>query len=193
MILVRLAQGCLLLVVLSVVAACAQRASFEGTSLPARPAPNFTLTDQYEQPWTLSAQRGTEIALYFGYTHCPDECPTTIAKLARAVAELHGHKAEVAFVTVDPARDTPARLRTYVEKFKGGPIVGLTGSPRRLASVYHAYHVWAQRIPGDIRVGYEVAHATPVFLIDANGNLRVLHDDSDPRTAFLHDMSVLGT
>ncbi len=169
--------------------ACAGGGGFEGTELSAA-APNFTLTDQSSRPWSLSAQHGTSVALYFGYTHCPDDCPLILTKLSRSIAELGpGANAEIVFVTVDPARDTPPVLAAYLHRFHGARIVGLTGSRAALAKIYAAYHVWAQRIPGSRRGGgYKVAHASPVYLIDPSGRLRVVHDDSDARSAFTHDL-----
>lgn len=181
----------LLVCLLGLLAACASP-SFDGTSLPPRPAPDFTLVDQHDRPWTLSTQRGATIALYFGYTHCPDDCPLTLAKLSRALSTLRDRRAEIAFVTVDPARDTPARMNAYLQHFHGAPIVGLTGSRTALARVYHAYGIWAQPLPRKPNGDYDVAHASPVFLIDASGMLRVVHDDSDPRDAFVHDLRELG-
>lgn len=181
-------------ILIATLAACSS-AHFVGTALPARPAPQFTLVDQDGRAWSLAAQRGTTVALYFGYTHCPDDCPLTLAKLSRAFAQIDPAHAdtEIAFVTVDPARDTPAVLAAYVRHFHGARIVGLTGSGAALRAVYAAYHVWSQRIPGtSARHGYAVAHASPVFLIDAQGRLRVVHDDDDPRSAFVHDLRILG-
>lgn len=187
-------HACLALVV--TLAACAQPVSFDGTTLsPALPAANFTLVDQTGHRWSLDAQRGTNVALYFGYIHCADTCPLTLAKLSRAIAALGTSRshAEIAFVTVDPARDTPSALAAYLRRFKGAKIVGLTGTQAALERVYTAYHVWAQRIPGYARGGdYAVAHASPVFLIDARGVLRVVHDDSDTVSAFTHDLRALG-
>jgi protein SCO1/2 len=176
-------------------AACSS-ARFDGTAMsPVRQAPPFTLTDQSGHAWSLDSQRGERVALYFGYTHCPDDCPLTLAKLSHAIAELgsNGKNSEIAFVTVDPARDTPAVLAAYIARFHGARIVGLTGSRTALARVYRAYDVWAQRIPGaSPSHGYDVSHASPVFLIDSAGRLRVVHDDDDPRSAFVHDLRLLG-
>ncbi|HUY41142.1 MAG TPA: SCO family protein [Candidatus Dormibacteraeota bacterium] len=184
----------LLAVIVTVLAACGSGTAFTGTAFsPARPAPDFTLVDQAGRNWSLASQRGTSVALYFGYTHCLDECPLTVAKLARAIAALpSGDRAEVVFVTVDPQRDTPRVLAAFVRRFRGATVVGLTGTHRALARVYAAYHVWEQRIPGRARRGgYAVAHASPVFLIDDRGMLRVLHDDGDARSAFVHDLREL--
>lgn len=183
------------LILFLALAACSTRASFDGTALsPPRAAPAFTLTDERGEPWSLAAQRGRSIALYFGYTHCPDDCPLTLAKLSHAIADLGGggRDAEIAFVTVDPARDTPAVLAAFLRHFHGARIAGLTGTSGAVAAVERAYHVWSHRIPGSSRSGYQMAHTAPVFLIDAAGMLRVVHDDDDARSAFLHDLRALG-
>lgn len=154
-------------------------------------APDFTLTDQHGAPWSLSAQRGKAVALFFGYTHCTDTCPATLAKLAHAIASegSAGANAEIAFVTVDPERDNPAALARYVARFSGAAIVGLTGTPAQIAGVEQTYHVWAQRIPG--RRGnddYDEAHTAIVFVIDRNGRIASMHDDADTTAAIATDI-----
>lgn len=146
------------------------------------PAPDISLTDQQGQPWTLAAQRGSTVAVFFGYTHCADTCPTTLAKLAKGLASVQG--AKVAFITVDPERDTAAVLRKYVAKFTGAPIVGLTGTQGQIAASESAYHVWAQKIPGKSgNDNYDDAHATYIFLIDRDGNQRsILHEEDTVQT-----------
>ena len=99
--------------------------------LPSGPlAPDFTLTDQDGHPYTLSAHRGHPIALFFGYAHCPDVCPTTLSALARAKRKLApgSEPFDVVLVTVDPARDSPAAMADYVSSFDAR-FVGLSGSP----------------------------------------------------------------
>ncbi len=145
------------------------------------PAADFTLQNDASVPWTLSAQHGKAVVLTFGYTHCADTCPLTLAKLTKAAQSLGPRSAdvEIAFVTVDPRRDTPAALHAFLQKIGGG-IVGLTGTPQQIDAVERAYHVWAQRVPG--RRGsddYDDAHASAIFFIDAHGNVKSLHDDSD--------------
>jgi protein SCO1 len=154
-------------------------------------APNFTLTDQHGGAWSLSAQRGKAVALFFGYTHCADTCPATLAKLASAIASQGGDagNAEIAFVTIDPQRDTPGTLARYIARFSGAPIVGLTGSPADVTSVERSYHVWSQRIPG--RRGkndYDESHTAVVFLIDRHGTIAAIHDDGDTVSAIASDV-----
>ncbi len=150
-------------------------------------APDFTLTDQHGAPWTLSAQHGKAVALYFGFTHCPDTCPTTIAKLAKAIG--NSANAEIAFVTVDPQRDSPAVLNAFVHRFSGAPIVGLTGTPKQIAAVERAYHIWAQKIPGKRgNYDYDEAHISIVTFIDANGRERMIADQDDNVTTLASDI-----
>lgn len=177
--------------------ACAslQSEAFKGTVLTPSPAPDFTLTDDSGSPWTLSKQRGKTIALFFGYTHCPDTCPLTLTKLSHAAAQQGSRASDVviALVTVDPQRDTPAVLKRYVEKFPGAAIVGLTGTAAQIAGVERSYHVWAQKIPGKHRGGaaYDDAHSSVTYLIDRNGRQRVLHNDDDALGDFADDIRLL--
>jgi protein SCO1 len=165
-----------------------------GCAHPGIPAPDFTLTSDNGAPWTLSAQRGKVVALFFGFTHCDDTCPDTLAKLA---ASLHKDgatpaTAEVAFVTIDPQRDTPAVMHRYKQRFSGAQIVGLTGTPAQIASVENDYHVWSQKIAGKKGSDdYDEAHSAFTFLIDRNGNQRMIHNDDDPQRDFVADLATL--
>ncbi len=159
-----------------------------GCAHPGPAAPNFTLTDQSGRPWTLSAQHGTSVALFFGFTHCKDTCPATLAKLAKATARAHA-KAEIAFVTVDPERDTPPVMAAYLRRFEGATIVGLTGTPAQIAKVERLYHVWAQKIPGKNGSNdYDEAHIATIFFIDPNGTQRMIADQTDGVTQLAQDL-----
>ncbi len=158
-------------------------------------APDFTLTADGGRPWTLSAQAGRPVLLTFGFTHCADTCPATLAKLARLTQSLGAaaNTVEIAMVTVDPQRDTPPVLHRFVARF-GGPIVGLTGAPSHVAQIEGAYHVWAQRIPGKHRLAndYDVAHTAVIYAIDGRGNIRSIRNDDDSDatlTASIRDVS----
>ncbi|MGA8534834.1 MAG: SCO family protein [Candidatus Tumulicola sp.] len=148
-------------------------------------APGFTLTSDENQPWSLAAQRGHSVLLTFGFTHCADTCPATLAKLARLTRPLaHGASVEIAMVTVDPRRDTPPVLHRFVARFER-PIIGLTGTPKQIAAVESAYHVWAQRTPGAhvSPRGYDVAHSAVIYAIDARGAIRAISNDDDSQAA----------
>ena len=150
-------------------------------------APDFTLTDQHGASWTLSSQRGKAVALYFGFTHCPDTCPLTLGKLAKAIG--NDSNAEIVFVTVDPERDTPQVMNAYLKRFSPAQIVGLTGTPKQIADVERAYHVWAQKIPGKRgKYDYDEAHISVVQFIDPNGRQRSIADQDDSVTTLASDM-----
>jgi protein SCO1/2 len=145
------------------------------------PAADFTLQSDESAPWSLSSQRGKAVVLTFGYTHCADTCPLALAELAKARQTLGARAGdvEIAFVTVDPRRDTPQALHAFLQKLGSG-FVGLTGTPQQIDAVEQAYHVWAQRVPGKHGGGdYDDAHASAIFFIDRRGNVSSLHDDSD--------------
>jgi protein SCO1/2 len=110
-------------------------------------APDFTLTDQNGRPYHMREQTGDGlVVLYFGYTNCPDICPLTLTDLGHARAQLgkDAERVKILFVTVDPARDTPAQLADYVKHFPPG-ITGLTGSEDELERVASGYLAFAQR------------------------------------------------
>ena len=158
-------------------------AALAGCAAAGPRAPDFTLRDDGGRPWSLSAQRGKAVLLTFGFTHCADTCPATLAKLGHLARALGPRGADLAlvFVTVDPQRDTPPELHAFVGRFDG-PIVGLTGTSEQIDAVENAYHVWAQRIPcKHPSGGYDVAHSTAIYFIDRSGRIRDLREDDDPQ------------
>jgi protein SCO1/2 len=166
-------------------AACAPRtADVAGTTqqFDVKPAPALVLTDHRGKPFSLAAERGREVVVFFGYTHCPDVCPTTLANLEHVYAKLspaERAKVDIAFVTVDPERDSQARMAKYVQLF-GPNIIGLRGTAAQLATVERDWHVWHQRT--DVtKEGYNVAHSSAIFFVAPNGDLAAMHDwhDSD--------------
>ncbi len=155
-------------------------------------APDFTLVDQDGAPFTLSHLRGHPVVLFFGYTHCPDACPTTLARLARAVHEnaVVGDT-RVVFVTVDPERDSTAALKRYVHIFDPH-FIGLTGALSKLEPVYSAYRVWREAVP--FKHGpddYSMAHSTAVYYIDYRGQIRALGNWDDDLQLVVHDLKEL--
>jgi protein SCO1/2 len=152
-------------------------------------APDFTLRDDANAHWQLSAHRGDSILLAFGYTHCADTCPALVARLERATTTLGSlaQRVKIAIVTVDPARDTPLQMHRFLSRLRdqnGSQIVGLTGSAAQIVAVERAYHVWSQRMPGR-RGRYDVAHSSIVFVIDPRGAIAGTRDDDDSQTALL--------
>lgn len=147
--------------------------TFHGTQFdPIRPVTDFTLTNQDGQPVRLSDYRGKLVVLFFGYTHCPDVCPTTLARLNRVMREL-GDEAkglQVLFVSVDPERDTPARLKQFLSHFNSA-FVGLTGQAEEVAAVNMAFGVYVKKEEVGSAAGYLVTHTARIYVIDRQGRL----------------------
>jgi protein SCO1/2 len=162
-----------LLMLVIALAACGGRPHvFGGTELaPPRPAPDLNLVDQHGQPFALGSQKGNLALIYFGYTHCPDVCPATLGAFAAARRQLGAAAEHVRFIfiTVDPSRDTPEVLRTYLAQIDPA-IVGLTGTPAAIARAEHDYGVYAAGERLDA-----VTHTDRIFLIDRAGNWRRLY------------------
>lgn len=137
---------------------------------PPVPAPELRLTGDDGAPFDLAERRGAPAFVYFGFTHCPDVCPTTLADL-RAGIRAAGVDALVIFVTVDPARDDVAALRTYVSYYGPG-FVGLTGTEDEIARTAAAWGVAYRRLEHGGANDYAMAHGSEAYLVDAAGMLR---------------------
>jgi protein SCO1 len=168
--------------------------SFRGTTYaePYPVAPEIQLTRAAETDFRLSEMRGKVVALFFGYTSCPDICPTTMAELSQALEKLGSEAAQVRvlFVTVDPQRDTPERVQEYVNHFNAD-FIGLSGSESDLASVWNEYGVFREIVDGASAAGYLVNHTARVTLIDQQGNLRVSFPFDTPVEDVVHDLDLL--
>jgi protein SCO1/2 len=137
---------------------------------PSRPAPALRLTDQDGHPFDLASLRGQPVLVYFGYTHCPDICPTTLADI-RAALRLVDVPVGVVFVTVDPARDDAAAMKQYVDYYASG-FTGLTGTEAEIAAAADAWGVSYRKLESTPAAGYAMAHSTETYLLDAAGMLR---------------------
>ena len=129
----------------------------------------FTLTGSDGKPFNSSQLAGKPAALFFGFTNCPDVCPTTLARLAKLRTQLG--KGEdgfsIVFITVDPERDRPEDVGRYTSLFNT-PVIGLTGSPAGIERVKKLYGVYSAKSPTP-GGGYSVDHTATVFLLDRNG------------------------
>ena len=139
-------------------------------------ATNFTLTSHMGQPASLSDFKGQVVLLYFGYTTCPDVCPTTLAELkeARQLLGKRSDEVQVLMVTVDPERDTVPVLADYVTHFDPS-FIGLTGTPEEIAEVATYYGVFYEQQESESALGYLVDHTATVMVIDRDGYLRVIY------------------
>jgi protein SCO1/2 len=161
--------------------------------LPPEPAPDFMLLDQDRRPFAMHAQRGRVVLLMFGYTYCPDVCPAALGLLTQVPLHLGRDAGSVrlVFITTDPARDTPERLKAYLRHFSP-QIVGLTGSRAMLDRVYQAYGVFPfQYTTATMSTGYLVSHKTAIYLIDPSGYLRVSYPWGAAPASVTHDIRLL--
>lgn len=142
---------------------------------PANPAPDFTLTDQDGEPFHLADQQGHVLAIFVGYTHCPDVCPMTLAWMKQAYDQLGEAQDDVRylFITADPERDTPDKLQRYLANWQA-PVTGLTGSLDEVAAVWQQYGAAVAKVPLP-NGGYSVNHSAEVWLVDRAGQLRLFH------------------
>jgi protein SCO1 len=152
--------------------------SFNGAALePPEPAPRLVLTDSAGTTFDLAAERGKVVLLFFGYTHCPDVCPTTLLDWRHAADSLgaDAQRVRFVFISVDPERDTPAGAQRYASRFSPG-FVGLTGTRAQVDTLMREWKIAAFRdgVPGDTSSRYTVSHPSQVFVVDGRGALRVL-------------------
>lgn len=165
--------------------------AFHGTTYEeVAPAADFALVDHDGRPVTLASFRGHPVLLFFGYTHCPDICPLTLARLQRSVRALgpRGDDVRILLVTNDPARDTPAVLREYLSRF-GPNAMGLTGDSAAVARTmagYGAYSMPPSATPGPADEHAHgshaakpalLAHSAVVYGIDREGRLQVVFSE----------------
>jgi len=139
----------------------------------------FTLVDSKGQPFASSKLAGKPYAIFFGFTHCPDVCPTTLARLVKLRRQLGNEGAfQIVFVTVDPERDGPKEVGNYADLF-GSPIIGLTGSGSQIAQVKKDYGIFSEKVgTGD---DYTIDHTATVLLFDGDQKFQstIAPDETD--------------
>ncbi len=184
----------LAVVVISVVSTLllTNQSGFRGTTYnePFPPAPNFELTHSGGDLFRLSDQRGKVTLLFFGYTSCPDVCPTTLAELNQALQKI-GNKADsvqVLLVSVDPERDTPQRIQEYVTRFNPS-FIGLSGPVDKLQKIWDDYGIFRETVQSD--AGVIVNHTARVILIDQDVKMRLSYGFETPVEDIVHDLDLL--
>jgi len=142
------------------------------TAITPAPGGDFTLTDQYGEPWSLQQARGKLVLLLFGYTSCPDVCPTGLLTVQQILQQLGDRAASVQplFISVDPQRDTPEVLKAYVGYFHP-TLIGLTGQPETLDDISRRYRTSYSYGAAAATSGYSVDHSSSLYVIDAQGQL----------------------
>lgn len=168
--------------------------SFRGSVLEEPVAvPDLSLTDQHGGTFRLSDQRGSVVLLFFGYTQCPDVCPTTLATW-RKVHQALGDDAErvrFAFVTVDPERDTPERLGLHVGAFNPD-FAGLTGTQEELEAAYEVFDVYHEKdTSSGSAAGYLISHTATTFVLDPEGRWRLRETYGTEVEDIVHDIRQL--
>ncbi|MDP3854909.1 SCO family protein [Phenylobacterium sp.] len=152
-------------------AACgpAQDSAVQSTTSAIKIGGPFQLIDTEGRPVTEQALKGKPTAIFFGFTYCPEVCPTTMAELTNWLRALgrHADQLNVVFISVDPERDTPAQLKTYLSNFDPR-IRGFTGSPEAVAAAAKAYRVYYRKVDTDDG-GYTVDHSAAIYLFDKDG------------------------
>ena len=144
---------------------------------------DFTLTDHDNRPFALASLRGKAVLIFFGYSSCPDACPTTLSKLSSVARRLGDdrHRVQALYISVDPERDTPSVLKADMENFSVNAL-GLTGTKEQLDAVVAQYAAAYEIVPTpESAAKYTISHTTSVYALDASGRVR---------TTFAYEASV---
>jgi protein SCO1/2 len=175
-------------------AACgAKGPSFQATDLTgASFGRDFELTAPDGKPRRLADFRGKAVVMFFGYTQCPDVCPTTLAALAAAMKQLgaDADRVQVLFVTIDPERDTPALLSQYVPAFDPR-FLGLYGDADATARTAKEFKIIYQKVPGAAPGSYTMDHSAGTYIFDPQGRLRLYVSNAKGSDVFAHDLREL--
>jgi protein SCO1/2 len=164
-----------------------------GVFEPPRAAPDFELQGSHGSPLSLAQFRGKVVIVQFGFTLCPSVCPVTLKNVTEALRLLGPRSSDVqlVFVTVDPQRDTPERLREYLDFFDPR-YRGVTGTEEQLEAVNQLYGVEATRaVSENEKLGYEMHHTSSIYLVDRAGLLRVLVPYGKAPKDIAHDLDLL--
>lgn len=155
-------------------------------------AKGFTLTDHNGQSRSLSDFKGKVVVLFFGYTQCPDVCPTSMVELAEVKRLLgaDGDKLQGVFVTVDPARDTAELLKAYMTNFDP-TFVAFIPTPEQLAVVAKDYKIYYKKVDGKTPTSYTMDHSAGSYVYDTAGRLRVYHRYGSGAAALVADVATL--
>lgn len=167
--------------------------TFRGSLIdPAVEAPQFELTDVDGKPFQLSDLDDQVVIVFFGYTSCPDVCPVTLTDFMRIRSQLGKNEDKVSFVfiTVDPEKDTPDRMKRYLTNFDP-EIIGLTGQPEDLEQVWASYGVYQEKSAQSSEEIYLVDHSSRIYIIDQDGNLLLTYLFGTENKAIAEDVRYL--
>ena len=155
-------------------------------------AKDFDLADGDGRRWKLADFRGKVTVVFFGFTQCPDVCPTTMVELAEVKKRLgaDGERVQGIFVTIDPERDTPEVLKAYVANFGAG-FVGLRGSAEETAALAKHFKIYYNKVPGKTPTSYTMDHTAGSYVFDASGRVRLFTRYGTGAEALAHDLKLL--
>jgi protein SCO1/2 len=167
---------------------------FRGTSYaePFPLAPEIELTKSDGTVFRLSEQKGKVNLIFFGYTSCPDFCPTTLAemKLLMEALDTDADHVQVLFITVDPENDTPKKIQEYVNRFNPN-FIGLSGNQAELEPIWQGYNIFREVTNQSTALGTIINHTVRLNLIDIDGNLRLSYAYGTPYTDIVADIKLL--
>lgn len=155
-------------------------------------AKDFTLPDHAGKMRTLADFKGKAVVVFFGYTQCPDVCPTTMAEMANVMQQLGplADRVQVLFVTVDPERDTPELLSKYVPAFDAR-FLGLSGDKEATDKVAKEFKVFYQKVPGKEPGNYTMDHTAGSYVFDPQGRIRLFVRHGQGAEPIVHDLKLL--
>lgn len=156
-------------------------------------ASQFELTDFDGQPRTLQDFKGKAVVMFFGYTQCPDVCPTTMSAMAEVKQKLgaDGDKLQVLFVSVDPERDTPEVLKAYMASFDPSFLALYADSPEKLAALAMNFKIYFKKAEGKTPTSYTVDHSAQSYIYDPQGRLRLFARYGMPTEQVADDVKLL--
>lgn len=182
-----------LFMLLALVACGEKQLKFENTDLTGLGyGKGFSLNDHSGKPVTLESYKGKVVVLFFGFTHCPDVCPTTMAEMSAVMKELgpDADKVQVLFATLDPERDTKELLSQYVPGFDSR-FVGMYGTPEQVAATAKEFKVFYQKVPGKTADSYTIDHTAGSYVFDKDGKLRLFLRHGGGPAPVVHDLKLL--
>lgn len=191
---VNMRRRCLIALASLAVAACGAGGSkFEASDVTGSSfGHDFALEDPGGRQRTLADFRGKAVVVFFGYTQCPDVCPTTLATLAEAMKRLgaDADRVQVLFITIDPARDTPALLKQYVPSFDPR-FLGLRGDEASTARTAKEFRIIYEKAPGTTPGAYTMDHSAGSYVFDPQGRLRLFVSNGQGPDVYAHDLREL--
>jgi len=153
---------------------------------------NFSLTDHSGHIRNLNDFKGKIVVIFFGYTQCPDVCPTTMLEMANVMKQLGNlaDQVQVLFITLDPERDSTQRLSQYVPSFDKR-FIGLSGTKESIDEVAKEFKVFHQKVPAQTAGNYSIDHTAGMYVFDTQGRLRLFVNPTVGSAALIHDIKLL--